>query len=119
MNLWQRYKLNRKDLETSNGISLHFEKGIEPEFRKLCIQFVNWLRKNYSFPVHLNVYIKDFEKIRLIERLVTVQSSILKKAHTAIKAFLITVNNCLLPEIGVCLVSTITILRRDFHVRVY
>ena len=54
-----------------------------------------------------------------IGRLVTVQSSILKKAHTAIKAFLITVNNCLLPETGVCLVSTITILRRDFHVRVY
>ena len=66
MNLWQRYKLNRKDLETSNGISLHFEKGIEPEFRKLCIQFVSWLRKNYSFPVHINVYIKDCEKIRLI-----------------------------------------------------
>ena len=43
----------------------------------------------------------------------------LEKAHTAIKAFLITVNNCLLPEIGVCLVSTITILRRDFRVRVY
>ena len=53
-------------MEESKGISLHFEKGIEPEFRKLCIQFVNWLRKRYCFPVHMNIYIKDCEKIRLL-----------------------------------------------------
>lgn len=66
MNLWQRYMLSRKDVETSQGISLHFEKGIEPEFRKLCIQFANWLRNKYCFPVHINIYIKDCEKIRLV-----------------------------------------------------
>ena len=66
MNLWKCYSLDRKDARASNGISLRFENGVESEFRKLCIQFANWLRKNYSFPVHLNVYIKDCERIRLI-----------------------------------------------------
>lgn len=66
MNLWQRFARNRKDAATSQGISLRFEKGIDPGFRKLCIQFVGWLRKNYSFPVHVNIYIKDREKIRLL-----------------------------------------------------
>ena len=66
MNLWQQYSANGKGTKVSNGISLRFEKGVESEFRKLCIQFVNWLRKNYSFPVHINIYIKDCEKIRLL-----------------------------------------------------
>lgn len=66
MNLWQRYMRNRKGVEASQGISLHFEKGIEPAFRKLCIQFVSWLRNNYTFPVHTNIYIKNCEQIRLV-----------------------------------------------------
>lgn len=66
MNLWQRYRLGRKGVDKSQGISLRFEKGIEPEFRVLCIRFANWLRKNYSFPVHINIYIQDCEKIRLV-----------------------------------------------------
>lgn len=66
MNLWQRYSQNRKGVDKSLGISLHFEKGIEPEFRSLCIRFANWLRNNYSFPVHINIYIKDCETIRLV-----------------------------------------------------
>ena len=67
MNLWQRYEKNRKDALPSQGISLHFEKGIEPEFRKDCIHFVRWLRKKYTFPVHANIYIKDCEKVRLAD----------------------------------------------------
>jgi len=51
MNLWQRYSINGTATKVSNGISLRFEKGIEPAFRKLCIQFANWLRKNYRFRV--------------------------------------------------------------------
>ncbi len=63
MNLWQRY---RNGVDKSQGLSLHFEKGVEPGFRTLCIRFANWLRNKYSFPAHVNVYIKDCEKIRLV-----------------------------------------------------
>lgn len=66
MNLWQRYLLSNKNADASQGLSLHFEKGIEPQFRTLCMQFAAWLRKHYSFPVHINIYIKDCEKIRLV-----------------------------------------------------
>ena len=30
------------------------------------MRFAAWLRKEYVFPVHINVYIKDCEKIRLL-----------------------------------------------------
>lgn len=66
MNLWQQYSLRRAGAPVSQGISLHFEKGIDPGFRRLCIQFAGWLRKTYCFPVHLNIYIKNCEKIRLL-----------------------------------------------------
>lgn len=66
MNLWKQFSLPQKKSLTSQGVALHFEKGIDPEFRKLCISFVKWLRKNYCFPVHLNIYVKDCEKIRLL-----------------------------------------------------
>ena len=66
MNLWQRYRRTNRNAEASGGISFRFEKGIEPEFRTLCMRFAAWLRKEYVFPVHINVYIKDCEKIRLL-----------------------------------------------------
>lgn len=66
MNLWQTFSQNPENSPMLQGISLHFEKGVAPEFRKLCIQFVRWLRKRYCFPIHINIYIKDCEKIRLI-----------------------------------------------------
>lgn len=66
MNLWQRYEYSAKKQAPSEGISLRFEKGIEPELRQLFLQFADWLRKKYCFPVHVNVYIKDCEMIRLV-----------------------------------------------------
>lgn len=66
MNLWKRYEYGRKEQPLSQGISLHVEKGIDPELRALFVQFIDWARKKYSFPVHVNVYIKDCEKIRLV-----------------------------------------------------
>lgn len=67
MNLWQRFEWKGKGTGHTQGVSLHFDKGIEPEFRRLCIRFVGWLRRTYSFPVHINIYIRDCEKIRLVD----------------------------------------------------
>lgn len=67
MNLWQRFELSCEDAQASQGISLHFEKGIDPEFRKLCMKFVAWLRQNYTFPVHINIYIKNCEKVTIMD----------------------------------------------------
>jgi hypothetical protein len=66
MNLWQQFALSHANTQASQGISLHFEKGIDPEFRRLCIKFASWLRQNYSFPIHANIYIKNCRTVRLM-----------------------------------------------------
>lgn len=65
MNLWQNFEIGKTKYSNS-GISLRYEKGIDKELRELYIHLVNWLRKTYVFPVHINIYIKNCEKIRLL-----------------------------------------------------
>lgn len=65
MNLWQRFE-KKRNLYTNSGFSLRFEKGIEEDLRTKYINFARYLRKNYVFPVHINVYILNCEKVRLI-----------------------------------------------------
>lgn len=65
MGLWNNFKINKTEIK-NEGISLHFEKGIESKLRKEYISFVIWLRKNYLFPIHINVYILNCEKVKLL-----------------------------------------------------
>ena len=65
MNLWERFETGRCAME-NRGLSFHFEKGIHPGLRRLYLDFAAWLRKNYVFPVHLNVYILNQEKVKLL-----------------------------------------------------
>ncbi len=65
MNLWQNFEIKRGLYTDNKGISFHYEKGVERDFRKICMFFSKWLRKKYTFSVHLNVYIKNCEQVRL------------------------------------------------------
>ena len=67
MNLWKKFTLSQSDTPVSQGFSMRFEKGIDSEFRKLCLMFSTWLRRNYRFPVHLNIYIKNCKTITLMD----------------------------------------------------
>lgn len=67
MNPWKMFALSQSDTPASQGFSMHFEKDIDPEFRKLCLMFSAWLRRNYRFPVHLNIYIKNCLTITLMD----------------------------------------------------
>lgn len=67
MGLWNNFKLKNNSNKTNIGISLFFEKDIEKDLRKEYINFVKWLRINYIFPVHLNVYILNCEKVKLLD----------------------------------------------------
>ena len=54
MNLWQQFeKSNCK--KTNQGISFHYEKGIDRELREFYLNFVKWLRSKYVFPVNITV----------------------------------------------------------------
>lgn len=65
MNIWQSFeKKNCSDFK-NQGIAFHYEKEIDNELKKLYLSFAKWLRKRYVFPVHINVYILNCEKIRL------------------------------------------------------
>ena len=63
MNIWDSFKRNR-NIE-SQGLSLHFDDGLDPVLKEKYILLAKWLRVNYTFPVHVNVYIINAEKIRL------------------------------------------------------
>lgn len=51
---------------SKQGIYLHFAKGINAEVRKNCIDFVNFLRKLYFFPIKCNIYFSNQTKFRSV-----------------------------------------------------
>ncbi len=65
MNLWQTFEIS-KTKYSNEGIFFRYEKGIDEGLRKKYILFAKWLRDTYVFPVPLNVYIKNCEKVRLM-----------------------------------------------------
>lgn len=65
MNLWQKFEIgNTAALDA--GISFRYETGIEEVLKQRYRSFAKWLRNTYVFPVHLNVYIKNCEKVQLL-----------------------------------------------------
>lgn len=58
-----------KNIDTSRdgykiGLRLHFEKDVLAEVREFLIHFTKWLRKEYYFPLRVNVYIKQARRIK-------------------------------------------------------
>ncbi|MBE6679452.1 MAG: hypothetical protein E7598_02900 [Ruminococcaceae bacterium] len=65
MNLWNEFKISKQEKIESNGIVLHFEKGIDAELKNKYIDFARWLRKNYVFPKRIHVYVLDAYMVAL------------------------------------------------------
>lgn len=66
MNLWEQFEKQNNQSQNSKGISFHYEKGIDNQLRNLYLDFAKWLRLKYYFPVHINVYILDQERVKLL-----------------------------------------------------
>ena len=63
---WQkRYK--DADITLQPGLKLRFEKGVDPCLRAYCLQFGQWLRREYVFPVGITVSVKKAARIRAID----------------------------------------------------
>lgn len=45
------------------GIRLRFDKGTDPEVKRACMKFVNWLRTQYEFPMRVPIYFKASKTI--------------------------------------------------------
>ena len=68
MNIW--YIDNWKkfsDLANGNckkGLRLHFGKDIDQKARKYFMDFSKWIRREFAFPIRINVYVKGDYKIK-------------------------------------------------------
>ena len=46
------------------GLSIRVEKNVNKEVRCAILKFARWLRKEYSFPYRVIVYVKASERVR-------------------------------------------------------
>ena len=47
-----------------SGIRLRFEKGVDPEVKRACTEFVWWLREEYEFPIRVPIYFKASKQLK-------------------------------------------------------
>ena len=52
------------DWECRSGIRLRFEKGVDPEVKRACTEFVWWLREEYEFPIRVPIYFKVSKQVK-------------------------------------------------------
>lgn len=65
MNVWKSRKWTT--LLTSNyrsGVRLRCDKDVNIEVKNACKAFLQWVRKEYSFPLRVNIYVKNVDFIR-------------------------------------------------------
>ncbi len=74
MNPWKcdKYKeFYTPGVQRRTGLRLHFYSGINGNIdstaRLFLLNFAKWLRRNYEFPIRVNVYIKNSEFIRSLD----------------------------------------------------
>ena len=65
MHIWTEVKW-KKHLNENNrtGLRLRFENGVNTEVKRACMEFCQWLRKEYYFPQRVVIYFKKSEKIK-------------------------------------------------------
>ncbi len=68
MNVWRNENWKKvieyRTKGVRRGLRLYFQKGVDPEVKRSCIEFANWLRKQYYFPLRVPVYFKTSKRIR-------------------------------------------------------
>lgn len=50
-----------------DGLRMHFECGVDEQVRGFLLDFAKWLRKEFVFPLRLNVYVKKARRIRALD----------------------------------------------------
>jgi hypothetical protein len=68
MNVWKNENWkNSIEYETycvRRGLRLYFQKGVDIEVKRSCIEFAKWIRKQYYFPIRVPVYFKLSRRIK-------------------------------------------------------
>lgn len=58
---WKRFY---KQADIRSGLRLHCDKTLDSQVKRACKEFCAWLRDNYTFPLRVNIYLKDSDRIR-------------------------------------------------------
>ena len=63
MNLWRSNRWE-KDAETNNkerrkSLRYRFHIDVDKEVRQACMEFGNWLRREFYFPIRVTIYFKS------------------------------------------------------------
>lgn len=66
MNPWEMEKWRGKHIsnETRKGVYMRSDAGVDEDVRGACKRFLQWMRRNYEFPVRVVIYLKKYERIR-------------------------------------------------------
>lgn len=60
---WENY-IDKEKKESRSGLRLRFQKGVDSEVRRACIEFAKWLRSEYEFPIRVPIYLKASEYVK-------------------------------------------------------
>ena len=60
MNIWrsQKWRAFYDQHPHRTGLRVRYEKGVDPEVRRACMEFCTWLRSEYEFPMRVVVYVR-------------------------------------------------------------
>jgi len=69
MDLWHSlaWKENSQIINNPNrrtGLYMRFDKNVKGEIREMFLDVAKWLRRNYSFPIRVPVYVKSSVKVK-------------------------------------------------------
>lgn len=60
---WKKY-INLTNNQHKIGIYIRNDKNVDDEVKVFCKEFVKWLRKEFYFPVKVNIYVKENYRIK-------------------------------------------------------
>ena len=69
MDIWKSevWKDKYKDHNVRKGLRLKFDRGIDEELKTGFKEYCRWLRSEYTFPIRVPVYVKNFKKIKAMD----------------------------------------------------
>lgn len=66
MHIWEinRWENVFRNYRTRKGLRLRFDTEVDPEVKRACKEYINWLKSSYDFPIKVRFYFRSSETIR-------------------------------------------------------
>lgn len=63
LNDWAKY-VSGLEKKPKKGLYIKFEKNVPIPVRGFCLDFIKWVRKNFEFPIKVNIYVKESYRVK-------------------------------------------------------